>query len=256
MMRFGSTADPRGTRRGGQGKWKINDGLTVRSLDPNEMVIRVWNPHPEKRSRADAPVRAILPIARELRALTMYVSSQIDSRLAGAGMLILPQGIESMHRATDVDGGIDGGDDDYTFAEELTEYFTVPIQDRSSAAAVVPFMATVPAELVDKVQHITFDSALDAQTPALREEAIRRIGLGMDSDPSVLLGIATSNHWSAFAVSADEIKFGVAPIASTICHALTVGLLRPLLEADGVEDAADYQVWFDTATLDVHPDRS
>ena len=37
----------------------------------------------------DSPVRAALPILRELVGLTQHVSAQIDSRLAGAGMLVM-----------------------------------------------------------------------------------------------------------------------------------------------------------------------
>lgn len=174
---------------GGKGKWKLNDGLNPRDIDADtEVVVRAWNPHPEKGALADAPSRAVLPAARELRGLTQFVGAQIDSRLAGAGLLILPQGIVSTH-------ALATGDASVSFADELTDYFITPIKDRESAAAVVPFMATVPPDLVDKIQHITFDSQLDAQAPQLRDEAIRRIGLGMDSDPSVLLGQASSNHW-------------------------------------------------------------
>ncbi|MCF8610050.1 hypothetical protein L5G28_07725 [Gordonia sp. HY285] len=239
---------------GSSGKWKLNDGMTPRDIDEdNERVIRAWTPHPEKGALADAPVRAVLPAARELRALTMYVSSQVDSRLAGAGLLLLPQGIESMH--SQADSG-DDADEEYTFADELTEYFIEPIKNRDSAAAVVPFMATVPPDLIDKIQHITFDSPLDAQAPALRDEAIRRIGLGMDSDPSVLLGQASSNHWSAWQIDENEVQYGVIPTVATICHALTVGLLQPLLESEDIADASKYVVWYDATPLQVRPDRS
>lgn len=236
---------------GTPGSWKITDGLTPRDVDEDtEVIIRAWTPHPEKAVQADAPARAVLPAARELRALTMYVSAQVDSRLAGRGLLLLPQGIESMHSQGD------DADDDYTFADELTDYMLEPVGNRDSAAAVVPLMATVPPELIDKIQHLTFDSALDAQAPELRDEAIRRIGLGMDSDPSVLLGQASSNHWSAWAVDENEILFGVSPLVSTICHALTVGLVRPLLEAEGIADADNYIVWFDATPIQVRTDRS
>lgn len=77
-------------------------GLTPRDVDDDaEVIIRAWTPHPEKSVMADAPARAVLPAARELRGLTMYVSSQVDSRLAGSGLLLLPQGIESMHSQSD-----------------------------------------------------------------------------------------------------------------------------------------------------------
>lgn len=236
---------------GSRGRWKLADGLNKpRDLTDNEIVVRAWNPHPEYAARADAPVRAILPVARELRGLTQYVGAQIDSRLAGAGLLLLPEGIESAF-SRDPETP-----DDYTFGDELSDYMIVPVQDRASAGSLVPFMATVPPELVDKVQHISFASPLDPQAPGLRDEAIRRIGLGMDSDPSVLLGQAASNHWSAWAVDENEVKFGVVPVVSTICHALSVGLVRPLLESAGVADAHLYQVWYDATALKVRPDRS
>ena len=54
-----------------------------------------------------------------------------------------------------------------------------PLQNRNSAASIVPLIAKVPGEWVDKVRHITFDSPLDPMAKDMREEAIRRIGLGM-----------------------------------------------------------------------------
>ncbi|QOC56014.1 portal protein [Gordonia phage Clown] len=229
--------------------FKLNDGITTTTIDPNtQILVRSWTPDPERSALPDAPVVAILPVARELIGLTKYVSAQVDSRLAGAGLLLLPQGIESMM-------GGQADDDDYSFADELTDYMVVPIRDRDSAASVVPFMAMVPPELVDKVKHITFDSPLDPHMHERRQEAIRRIALGMDSDPSVLLGMASANHWSAWSVDENEVKLGVAPIASTACHALTQ-VVQPILEQMGVQDADQHMVWFDTGALDLRPDRS
>lgn len=176
---------------GQPGEWKIYDGTATRHLEPDAIVIRCWNPHPWQRSHPDAPVRAVLPVLRELKALTQYAAAQIDSRLAGAGMLLLPEGIESMSAQ---DPTIPD-EERKTFDQELIEYFMTPLKDRSSVASVVPFLSTLPAELIEKIQHITFWSELDQHVPAMRDEAIRRIGLGMDSDPALLLGAATSNHW-------------------------------------------------------------
>ena len=54
-------------------------------------LIRVWRPHPRKWWEADSPTRASLPVLRELVGLTMHISAQVDSRLAGAGLLVVPQ---------------------------------------------------------------------------------------------------------------------------------------------------------------------
>jgi hypothetical protein len=142
------------------------------------------------------------------------------------------------------------------FVHALVEAMTVPIQNRDSAASVVPLVAKVPAEVVDKIKHLTFASPLDPMAKDMREEAIRRIGLGMDSDPSVLLGIgSSSNHWSAWLTSDEEVKLVIAPMVSTVCHALTVGWLRPSLEQLGV-DPNKYLVWFSTSNLTLRPDKS
>ena len=61
---------------------------------------------------------------------------------------------------------------------------------------------------------------------------------------------------SAWEIGESEVKFGVVPVVSAIADALTVGLLRPLLDEQNVPDAAEYQVWFDTTELLIRPDRS
>lgn len=231
--------------------FRLNDGSgSAVPIDPDrQVVVRSWIPDPELSALPDCPVRAVLPVARELIALTKYVSAQVDSRLAGSGLLLVPEGISSAMPKT--------GDepDDYSFADELTDYMVVPIKDRDSAASVVPLVAEVPAELVDKIQHLTFDSPLDPHMHERRQEAIHRIALGMDSDPAVLEGAGGANHWSAWQIQEDEVRLGVAPILTTVCHALTQ-VVQPLLQQMGVADADKHMVWFNTDALDIRPDRS
>lgn len=231
--------------------FRLNDGSGSQTpIDPDrQVVVRSWIPDPELSALPDCPVRAVLPVARELIALTKYVSAQVDSRLAGSGLLLVPEDIESAMPKT--------GDepDDYSFADELTDYMVVPIKDRDSAASVVPLIATVPAEYVDKVKHLTFDSPLDPHMHERRAEAIHRIALGMDSDPAVLEGAGGANHWSAWQIQEDEVRLGIAPILTTLCHALTQ-VVQPLLQQMGVADADKHMVWFNTDALDIRPDRS
>src|SRR5690606_35796674 len=53
-------------------------------------VVRSWRPHPRKAWQADSPTRSSLPVLRELVGLTMAIGAQVDSRLAGAGVFIVP----------------------------------------------------------------------------------------------------------------------------------------------------------------------
>jgi hypothetical protein len=190
--------------------------------------------------------------------------------LAGAGLLVVPNDIEvlagqgvAMEVLRDEDGiplpddqQPDAEGEFHPFVEALVENMTVPIANRDSAAALVPLVVKCHPDAIEKIRHLKFESTLDPMAKDLREEAIRRIALGMDSPPEVLLGMGSANHWSAWQVSEEEITLVVAPLAATVCHALTVGFLHPALESIGVEDIAKYQIWFDTTRLQLRPDRS
>jgi hypothetical protein len=238
--------------------WQYNDGLDARRLGPTEHVVRAWIPHPRQRAWADCGARAILPVARELRGLTEHVSAQIDSRLAGAGILLVPQEIETLRGQGSPDRTSGDDEDDLDpFVADLMEMMLTPIKDRASAAALVPLVSKVPGDLVDKIKHLRFAEPLDPKAQELRSEAIRRIALGMDSPPEVLLGLGSgSNHWSAWAISEEDVKLAVAPVAVVIMHALTTGWLHRLLREAKVPDWQKYIVWFDAAALRLRPDRS
>lgn len=232
---------------GTPGRWKLNNGVDpARDLGDDEILIRTWTAHPQWGGRADAPVRAILPIARELRAMSQYISAQMDSRLAGAGVLLIPDDLQSMHSQ----GGDD--DDDYSLADELTDYMVTPIKDRDSAASIVPIMLTGNGDSLDKVRHISFATELDQQVPDLRDESIRRVGLGMDSDPSVLLGQGSSNHWCVDDQTeiytqdrgwVRESDIAVGDIVMTLNHDTGMSEWQPVLDiyrADVVDEPMRY----------------
>lgn len=235
------------------GAWSVSDGGTPYDLpDGKSLVIRCWRPHPRKFRQAASAVRAALPILRELRGLTQHVSAQIESRLAGAGLLLLPQSMTFV--STSQDGQPDGPD---PFITMLMEAMVTPIKDRDSAAAVVPLVVRVPDESIGKAQYIRFgDTQLDKTARDLRDEAIERLALSLDLPREVVTGLGATNHWSAWQIDESAIKMHVAPIAATFCHALTVGWLHPALKAMGIADATDYLVWFDTTPLVLRPDRS
>ena len=68
-------------------------------VSPDDIyLIRVWRSHPNRAWEADSPTRSSLPVLRELVGLTMHVSAQVDSRLAGAGVFIVPQSAQSAMR--------------------------------------------------------------------------------------------------------------------------------------------------------------
>lgn len=220
------------------------------------MMIRVWRPHPRRAHEADSPTRSVLPVLRELVGLTMHISAQIDSRLAGAGVFVVP---ESAKRAFREAQGLDADDTSDPFTDALMDAMTTAIADRSSASAVVPLVISAADESIDKFQHITFANQLDEAGKDLRDEAIRRLALGQDAPPELLLGAGGMNHWGAWLVREDVVTTHIEPVLALIADALTTQYLWPVIEQTMDMDDKErerYVVWYDVSHMVVRPNRS
>lgn len=226
-------------------------------ISPDElMMVRVWRSHPRKWWEADSPIRSSLPVLRELVGLTMRSSAEIDSRLAGAGLLIVPHGAA---RALAVAAGIEDPDNaPDQFTEALMEAMLTPIADRSSASAVVPLVVTVPDELVDKFVFMDFAKPLDEMQPDRVDQAVRRLALGLDAPPELLLGTGGMSHWGAWLVLEDVVSTHLEPPLALIADALTTQYLWPVLMGQGMsaDEARRYVIWYDVSDLVVRPTRA
>ena len=233
-----------------------------RPLAVNHVLIKVWRSHPRRSSMPDSSTRGALRPLRQLAMLDDHIDATAQSRLSGAGLLVLPNEIEFAPIARvpdpdDPDAQPDGATTD-DFVEVLIDTMTAPIADRGSAAAVVPLTIKVPGEYVDKVKHITFWSEFSDVILGLGERAIKRLALSMDMPPEVVTGVSGMNHWGAWRVQEEAITLHIEPLAEVICHALTKGYLRPGLLALGF-DALEVNVVLihhDVTDLTVRPDLS
>lgn len=245
--------------------WRIDYGNGVPPIDLTEddVVIRLWLPHPARKLEADSPFRTLLPILQEIEWLTRHIHAQVTSRLAGAGILMMPQSMTFPPPPETEDGQkVETTNDADSFMLTLADAMMTPIADPGSPAALVPIVVTAPDEAIDKAKLMHFWSELDAQSLALRSEAIRRFALGMDLPPEQILGMSsnggtgggTSNgvsHWGAWQIEESTIKMHVEPMLDAVVNSLTVGYLRPAL---GARDKS--MVVYDTSGLRLRPDRS
>ena len=234
-------------------EWKIG-----KKVVKNPLVVRLWRPHPRKNNAPDAPARAVLPVLSEIDGLTKHVAAQIDSRLAGAGILLLPDNITFATTAsgTEEQQGQTAALD--PFLDELMQTMMTAIKNREDAAALVPILLQANGEYLDKVRHVTFSTPLDEQAIELRNEAIRRLALGMDMPPEVLTGTGEVNHWGAWQIEDASIKAHTEPLLQIIVSSLTEGYLWPYLEGQGMdeEEVRAYEFKADTALMRLRPDRS
>lgn len=213
-----------------------------------DLMLRVWTPHPRRYDAPDSSVRSVLPVLREIEQLTKKVFAQIDSRLAGAGLMFVPQEMDLPPTKDGLPGGAAG------LARRIERAIAASLQDQSAASSLAPIIVQVAGEFVDKIKWQTFETPFSAETESKLTGAIRRLATGLDIPPEILLGQGDSNHWSAWQIEESTIKIQVEPALVRICDALTNGYLKPALKVLG-KDPDAYVVHYDTAPLAVRPNR-
>lgn len=226
-----------------------SNGTKWRPLGADSLVTRVWRPHKRFHYMADSPARAARKKMRELELINRYIISQFLSRLASAGVVMFPDEITFPVREEFADAPD-------PFVAEWIEIAAEAIRTPGTAAAVVPIPIKVPAEYVDKIKHIDFTLRLDEKILDKRDSAIKGLATMLNMPAEILLGLGDVNHWGAWQLEEGALKTHIAPEAELICQALTTGYLQPRLRASGVEDAANWVVWYDMSELTLRPDRS
>lgn len=252
-------------RRCGDDKWAdVNMDAFV--------LVEVKHDHPHNHWLADSPARAVLGTLRQIHLLDEHINATATSRLAGSGILGIAAGAQAMtvrqgprQNVNDDDPAeYDEGEEvvENDLAQDIYESATQPIADRGVASAVVPYMVEIPLDVLmagaKMFEYQTFWSEFSDAVEGLRNAAIKRLAIGLDMPPEVLLGMADSNHWTAWQIEETAITLHLEPMAEVICQAMTDGFLRPALRAMGHSDveAARYLVWYDTTDLTTRPDRS
>ena len=224
------------------------DGNPEKLNPEQDMIIRVWTPHPRRTMWAQSPTRAAMPMLWEIERLTRYVFSQIDSRLVSAGLLPIPKEVSFPDEDADIPGA-EG------LAQALMKAGSRSLKGEGTAAGVIPMIVEMPNEALGKIELIQFGSELSHQALELRQEALRRFATAMDIDPSILSGAGEANHWGAWQIMEGQIKVHIEPLMTRMCDAITKAYLKPALKTIKGADPDRYVFWYDTAPLVVRPER-
>ena len=261
-------------RKRADGKTEVLLATESVELNPEtDSVTRISKPHPRNARETDSPVRAALPILREIIRLGQHIETTAKSRLVGAGIMFVPNEMSLPPAEGPVGAPVDPdapglppveppeptpttratpGD----LSDAIIETASIAIEDPGSAAAATPIVVGVPAEYIGKVQHLKFGLEWADTVLELRTSAIQRLSLALDVPPEILTGTGQTNHWSAWQVEESAIKVHIEPLLTAICDRLTTALLRPVLEARGLGAHADnHCIWFETTRLTQRPDK-
>jgi hypothetical protein len=219
-----------------------------RPLASNSLIVRIHRPHKRLSYLADSPANRARSTMRELELVNRKIQAQYLSRLASAGLVIIPSEVQFPVRE-------EFQDSDDPFMQEWIETAAEAIRTPGTAASVVPIPMRIPGEYADKVKFIDFTLALDDKLIEKRESAIKRLATQLDLPAEVLLGMADLNHWTAWQISEEGVKAHISPDVELIVHALTTGYLHPRLKAMG-EDPDKWCIWYDASEIVQRPDKS
>jgi hypothetical protein len=225
--------------------------ITWSDLPAGSMPVRVWRPHARFFHLADSVAKAAIPIMNELELVNRHIVAQYLSRLASAGLLIMPTEVEIPVREEFADAPD-------PFTAEFIEIAAEAIRTPGTASAVIPIPVKMPGEFIDKVRHIDFTLKIDEKIIDKRNSVINRLANKLDIPSEILTGRAQTNHWTAWFLDEDALKTHIAPMAEIICDSLTRGYLWPRLKASGMspKEYTQYVVWYDMSELALRPDRS
>jgi hypothetical protein len=109
--------------------------------------------------------------------------------------------------------------------------------DFENAKFWLPLLVSGPDDLGDKIKHIFIDREIFEADIELRREMIDRILMGLDIQAQATKGVGESHHWSAWAVSDDELRLVAKPDVQAACWAFTRLILHRQLKAAGMPDA-------------------
>ncbi len=221
--------------------WEVHSPLAVkvdaqgrvsivgrREYAPGEAVaLRAYVSDDADAEAAYSASRNCLPVLREIVGLGMHVSASVDSRMSSAGVFVVDNSAE-VFTPGGGQGNADGASapDDYLVggqgvAQAITDVAVESIRDRDTAAAVAPIVIAIPTEAREP-KWIQGGAALDGRIVPLREQNIRRLALGMDTDPAIMLGMADSNHFANFSIESTFFTLTVAPILDDFAVAIGV----------------------------------
>ncbi len=218
------------------------------------MAVRIWKQNPIEWWKSDSPVKAAFGVLREIELLNSHIHATAISRLKGSGILGIPEELTLPGDEIEVEG-----EDGDPFVRVLTEIMSIAIKNPDSAAALVPIIIRGPAEYIKGINVIDFHTKFDDMVPQLRDNALRRLALGMDSPPEILLGSEASASWSMWQISEAQLRLHLKPLAHLICSSLTEGWLKPALDYVEMPAATragidNLVIWPDFSQLHIRPD--
>lgn len=234
--------DTSGARSGSP--YKVNQGSTrMERLPDKTLTIHMWDRHPGRAWGVDSSTRAALPYLRELARLDQYVQSTLLSRIALAGILVVPEEADLAPPANLPEMPQDADPLMHTLAYVGEQNISNPGQ----AGGVLPVIIRLPDG--KQLEHMTLDMPLTSEINEFRELNLKRVAYSMDMSPETMTGFAGVKYSNAEMIRDESVRSHIASRVAAIAAALTRGYVRPAL-------GDDYFVQWDLSELETETDRT
>lgn len=224
---------------------------------------RIWRAHPRFSEDPDSNLFGMLDLCDELLLLDRTFTATHRSRL-NAGLLYVPDALSTS--ASPDPSLFDGGeemeptpeDEADDFEEQLLLGMSTPIEDESSASAVVPILIRGPGDLADKVKHIKLERSFDENMIKRADRVLERIMQGLDVPKDTVTGVANVKYSNALQIDESLYKAHIEPMLLLLSDAFTVMYLRPmLLDLNFPKSEVDkIVVWYDPSAVATRNDRA
>lgn len=241
----------------GNGAFLVDNGLGEQELlEPaSTVIIKVWRSHPRRKAEPNAPARAARAPLREIIRADQTIAAQMDSRLAGSGLLLLPKELSYTVSGGNQDDGPASNNGADEFMADLTNSMMTAIGDPNSVEAVVPIIVQGPGDELEKVRMLALSTPVSEGIGQARDTAVGRLARGLDIAAEVLLGLGDTNHLSGYQIEESNAKVHLAGPVELICAALTEQYLWPSIR-HAIGDYRRYVVWYSLSELVQRPDRA
>lgn len=197
-----------------------------------DYIGRVWIPSARYVDYVDSPLGAADILCEQLDLLTKSTVARLKSRIAQAGILLIPSEIQVID---------DRNPDDMVYdrdalVDKLMKTWVKAIRSQQDPSAVVPHILRGQADALDKVRFIFADREIMQIDMELRSELINRIMMGLDSQQDAVKGVGESNHWSAWAASDEERRIAIMPDIEMLAWTITRMVFQPALADANVDN--------------------
>lgn len=218
-------------------------------------VLRVHRPDLEWSNEPWSPVAAVLSHLEALHLMVLAEKALDTSRIAGAGILFLPNSIAF----PDMMGTGEARDvtKSPTF-RRLVKAIVEPIGDRSSTDAVTPVVLTGPDDAGDKIKHLLFERRDDPNAWAIRRDShLREIARAMDLPAGrVLNNDDQAKFANSSSISDESVDIYLPRFTTLLANDITQRVYRGVMTQWGVEDAHLRRLWPNDDALRAQEDRT